>query len=185
MYLPSHRHWNIGDRVYYVTGEVKAPGRQLYAGQMTVTKAITKPGANQYFCLISIWSVSPNLFSSRQFPAHLHCASSITAMVVTGVVVITFVLRHIDVVRRMPMRLPPTFSINCLARCSWAVDSGDIDIPDDHVHFTGQTEASLTPRMGGESKKMKSYRCFNSATISFICAERECSSNCSAVCRWP
>ncbi len=34
-----------------------------------------------------------------------------------------------------------------------------------------RTEASLTPRMGGESKKMKSYRCFNSATISFICAE--------------
>jgi polysaccharide export outer membrane protein len=33
-----------GDRVYYVTGEVKGPGRQLYAGQMTVTKAITTAG---------------------------------------------------------------------------------------------------------------------------------------------
>ena len=32
---------NTGDRVYFVTGEVKQPGRQLYAGQMTVTKAIT------------------------------------------------------------------------------------------------------------------------------------------------
>jgi polysaccharide export outer membrane protein len=35
---------NTGDRVYYVTGEVKQPGRQLYAGQMTVTKAITTAG---------------------------------------------------------------------------------------------------------------------------------------------
>lgn len=35
---------NTGDRVYFVTGEVKQPGRQLYAGQMTVTKAITTCG---------------------------------------------------------------------------------------------------------------------------------------------
>jgi protein involved in polysaccharide export with SLBB domain len=35
---------NTGDRVYYVTGEVKQPGRQLYVGQMTVTKAITTAG---------------------------------------------------------------------------------------------------------------------------------------------
>ena len=35
---------NIGDRVYYVSGEVKAPGRQLYVGQATVTKAITSAG---------------------------------------------------------------------------------------------------------------------------------------------
>ena len=35
---------NTGDRVYFVTGEVKAPGRQLYVGQMTVTKAITTVG---------------------------------------------------------------------------------------------------------------------------------------------
>ncbi|MGD0251856.1 MAG: polysaccharide biosynthesis/export family protein [Verrucomicrobiota bacterium] len=35
---------NIGDRVYYVSGEVKAPGRQLYVGQTTVTKAITSAG---------------------------------------------------------------------------------------------------------------------------------------------
>jgi polysaccharide export outer membrane protein len=49
LYVPSlYRHLtvtvNTGDRVYYVTGEVKAPGRQLYAGQMTVTKAITTAG---------------------------------------------------------------------------------------------------------------------------------------------
>ena len=35
---------NIGDRVYYVSGEVKAPGRQLYVGETTVTKAITSAG---------------------------------------------------------------------------------------------------------------------------------------------
>jgi protein involved in polysaccharide export with SLBB domain len=35
---------NTGDRVYYVSGEVKAPGRQLYVGQTTVTKAITSAG---------------------------------------------------------------------------------------------------------------------------------------------
>jgi polysaccharide export outer membrane protein len=33
-----------GDRVFYVTGEVKNPGRQIYSGQMTVTKAITSAG---------------------------------------------------------------------------------------------------------------------------------------------
>jgi polysaccharide export outer membrane protein len=49
LYVPKfYRHLtvtvNIGDRVYYVTGEVKQPGRQLYAGQMTVTKAITTAG---------------------------------------------------------------------------------------------------------------------------------------------
>jgi protein involved in polysaccharide export with SLBB domain len=30
-----------GDLVYYVRGEVKQPGRQLYVGETTVTKAIT------------------------------------------------------------------------------------------------------------------------------------------------
>ena len=35
---------NIGDRVYYVSGEVKAPGRQLYVGETTVTKAIASAG---------------------------------------------------------------------------------------------------------------------------------------------
>jgi polysaccharide export outer membrane protein len=49
LYVPKiYRHVNVtvntGDRVYYVTGEVKNPGRQLYAGQMTVTKAITTAG---------------------------------------------------------------------------------------------------------------------------------------------
>ncbi len=35
---------NIGDRVYYVSGEVKIPGRLVYVGQTTVTKAITSAG---------------------------------------------------------------------------------------------------------------------------------------------
>ncbi|MGD0744772.1 MAG: polysaccharide biosynthesis/export family protein [Verrucomicrobiota bacterium] len=32
---------NIGDRVYYVSGEVKNPGREMYVGQTTVNQAIT------------------------------------------------------------------------------------------------------------------------------------------------
>ncbi len=49
LYVPKYyRHLtvtvNTGDRVYYVTGEVKQPGRQLYSGQMTVTKAVTTAG---------------------------------------------------------------------------------------------------------------------------------------------
>jgi len=35
---------NIGDRVYYVSGEVKAPGRLVYVGQTTVNRAITSAG---------------------------------------------------------------------------------------------------------------------------------------------
>ena len=35
---------NAGDRVYYVSGEVKAPGRQLYVSQTTVNQAITSAG---------------------------------------------------------------------------------------------------------------------------------------------
>jgi protein involved in polysaccharide export with SLBB domain len=33
-----------GDLIYYVRGEVKQPGRQLYVGKTTVTKAITSAG---------------------------------------------------------------------------------------------------------------------------------------------
>ena len=35
---------NIGDRVYYVSGEVKIPGRLVYVGQTTVNQAITSAG---------------------------------------------------------------------------------------------------------------------------------------------
>jgi polysaccharide export outer membrane protein len=49
LYVPKvYNHLNVtvkaGDRVYYVRGEVKAPGRQIYVGQITVTKAITSAG---------------------------------------------------------------------------------------------------------------------------------------------
>jgi protein involved in polysaccharide export with SLBB domain len=33
-----------GDLVYYVRGEIRSPGRQLYVGEITVTKAITSTG---------------------------------------------------------------------------------------------------------------------------------------------
>jgi len=35
---------NIGDRVYYVRGEVKSPDRLMYVGEVTVTKAIASAG---------------------------------------------------------------------------------------------------------------------------------------------
>jgi protein involved in polysaccharide export with SLBB domain len=48
-YVPAYfTHGNVtvsvGDRVFYVRGEVKNPGRQIYVGQITVTKAITSAG---------------------------------------------------------------------------------------------------------------------------------------------
>ncbi len=48
-YVPKYRpHITVtvtsGDRVYYVTGEVKQPGRELYVGETTVTRAITSAG---------------------------------------------------------------------------------------------------------------------------------------------
>jgi polysaccharide export outer membrane protein len=48
-YVPAiYKHLTVtvkaGDRVYYVRGEVKGPGRQIYVGQITVTKAITSAG---------------------------------------------------------------------------------------------------------------------------------------------
>jgi len=49
LYVPKYYiHLNVavttGDRVYYVQGEVKNPGRQLYVGETTVTMAITSAG---------------------------------------------------------------------------------------------------------------------------------------------
>ncbi len=35
---------STGDRIYYVRGEVKQPGRLIYAGETSVTKAITSAG---------------------------------------------------------------------------------------------------------------------------------------------
>lgn len=49
LYVPKYyTHLTVtvkaGDRVFYVRGEVKGPGRQIYSGQITVTKAITSAG---------------------------------------------------------------------------------------------------------------------------------------------
>jgi polysaccharide biosynthesis/export protein VpsN len=49
LYVPNlYRHVtvtvSIGDRVYYVRGAVSQPGRLIYAGETTVTKAITSAG---------------------------------------------------------------------------------------------------------------------------------------------
>ncbi len=50
LYVPKvYTHLNVtvktsSDRVYYVRGEVKAPGRLLYTGSITVSKAITSAG---------------------------------------------------------------------------------------------------------------------------------------------
>jgi polysaccharide export outer membrane protein len=66
LYVPKlYRHLtvtvNTGDRVYYVTGEVKQPGRQLYAGQMTVTKAITTAGDfNDFANHRKVWLIRAN-----------------------------------------------------------------------------------------------------------------------------
>ena len=50
LYVPAYyRHLGVSvkttsDRVYFVRGEVKAPGRLIYVGPITVTKAITSAG---------------------------------------------------------------------------------------------------------------------------------------------
>ena len=50
LYVPKiYTHLNVtvktsSDRVYYVRGEVKQPGRLIYAGSITVSKAITSAG---------------------------------------------------------------------------------------------------------------------------------------------
>lgn len=50
LYVPRvYTHLNVtvktsNDRVYYVRGEVKQPGRMIYAGDITVSKAITSAG---------------------------------------------------------------------------------------------------------------------------------------------
>ena len=65
LYVPKlYRHLTVtvipGDRVYYVTGEVKQPGRQLYVGQMTVTKAITTAGDFTDFANHKVWLIRAN-----------------------------------------------------------------------------------------------------------------------------
>ena len=66
LYVPKYyTHITVtvkaGDRVFYVRGEVKTPGRQIYVGQITVSKAITSAGDFSDFANRSkIWLVRAN-----------------------------------------------------------------------------------------------------------------------------
>jgi polysaccharide export outer membrane protein len=67
LYVPKiYTHLNVtvktsGDRVYYVRGEVRAPGRLIYAGSITVSKAITSAGDfTEYANRSKIWLVRAN-----------------------------------------------------------------------------------------------------------------------------
>lgn len=52
---------NTSDRVYYVRGEVKGPGRLIYAGPITVSKAITSAGDfNEFANRSSVWLTRAN-----------------------------------------------------------------------------------------------------------------------------
>jgi protein involved in polysaccharide export with SLBB domain len=66
LYVPKYyTHLTVtvktGDRVFFVNGEVKGPGRQIYAGQMTVTKAITSAGDfTDYANRKKVWLIRAN-----------------------------------------------------------------------------------------------------------------------------
>jgi protein involved in polysaccharide export with SLBB domain len=49
-----------GDLVYYVSGEVKGAGRQLYVGSTTVTKAVTSAGGLTDFARHKVWLTRAN-----------------------------------------------------------------------------------------------------------------------------
>jgi len=49
-----------GDLIYYVTGEVKTPGREIYIGETTVTKAITSAGDFTDFASHTVWLIRAN-----------------------------------------------------------------------------------------------------------------------------
>ena len=67
LYVPKiYTHLNVtvktsSDRVYYVRGEVRAPGRLIYAGAITVSKAITSAGDFTDFASRgSVWLIRAN-----------------------------------------------------------------------------------------------------------------------------
>jgi polysaccharide export outer membrane protein len=67
LYVPGfYTHLTVtvkttGDRVYYVRGEVKGPGRQIYVGQITVSKAITSAGDfNDFANRRKVWLTRAN-----------------------------------------------------------------------------------------------------------------------------
>ena len=49
-----------GDLIYFVRGEVKAPGREIYVGETTVTKAITSAGDFTDFASHTVWLIRAN-----------------------------------------------------------------------------------------------------------------------------
>jgi len=49
-----------GDLIYYVRGEVKQPGREIYVGETTVTKAITSAGDFTDFASHKVWLIHAN-----------------------------------------------------------------------------------------------------------------------------
>lgn len=67
LYVPKvYLHLNVtvktsSDRVYYLNGEVKSPGRLIYAGPITVSKAITSAGGFTDFAShSSVWLIRAN-----------------------------------------------------------------------------------------------------------------------------
>ena len=67
LYVPKiYTHLNVtvktsSDRVYYINGEVKSPGRLIYAGTITVSKAITSAGGFTDFAShSSVWLIRAN-----------------------------------------------------------------------------------------------------------------------------
>jgi len=66
LYVPKYYNQltvtvSVGDRYYYVNGEVKAPGRQFYLGETTVTKALTTAGDfTDYANRHDIWLIRGN-----------------------------------------------------------------------------------------------------------------------------
>jgi polysaccharide export outer membrane protein len=49
-----------GDLIYYVSGEVRSPGRQIYVGETTVTQAITSAGGLDDFASHKVWLIRAN-----------------------------------------------------------------------------------------------------------------------------
>ncbi len=67
LYVPKiYLHLNVtvttsSDRVYYIRGEVRSPGRLIYAGPITVSKAITSAGDFTDFAKRSkVWLIRVN-----------------------------------------------------------------------------------------------------------------------------
>ena len=67
LYVPKiYTHLNVtvktsSDRVSYIRGEVKSPGRLIYAGPITVSKAITSAGDfTEYANRSKVWIVRSN-----------------------------------------------------------------------------------------------------------------------------